>query len=486
MAKRKSKENNNVVNVDICDEMKQSYLDYSMAVIVSRALPDLKDGLKPVHRRILFMSRYTNTFTKCARTVGDVLGRLHPHSDSSVYDALVRLAQPFKMYVPLIEGHGNFGSVQGCSQASMRYTESKLGLYTHTLYFGDRMDGVSWRNNYDDSIEEPTFLPCIFPMMLVNGAAGMAVGMATNIPPHNILEVLDTYIAYIGKKLTINNIRKYLPGPDTCTPASIIDSGGIDRAYTTGKGSYSVASTFIIEDASYGRHNIVFTSILPDKNTSAVVEKIANLVKVGKLEGISDLADESSMAGIRIVVTTKKGVNPKDLVTTLFSMNIMYDRYGMSMLALNNGVPKIYNIMDLFSDFHKHNLEMHTKIFTTKIDKFHHRLKLLDGLNTVITKYEEAIKIITSAKSKTDAMDKIKKKYKLDNDQAEYILSSKLYSFVSKGNAIAEEVNGIKGELKTLEANLKDIDGYLIGELKKLKVTFKSFKRRSNITVLNK
>lgn len=667
MAKRKVKEDMSVVNIDICDEMKKSYLDYSMAVIVGRAIPDLKDGLKPVHRRILFMSRYTDKFTKSARVVGDTLSNLHPHSDSSVYEALVRLAQPFKMYIPTVEGHGNFGSIQGDSAASMRYciigesevntslgtkpikeiydifdngnnseeiiipkgelkvksmngqyndatrifscgkhdiikisltngltlegtpnhpvltlddnlhyrwvlledikcgmeillekneseenhsnninyhikhnlsvelldfiedfntnynissienvehleekknvytfrvdsdchsyisnriishnTEYRMGRHSHILYFGDRMDGIDWKNNYDDSIQEPTFLPCIFPMILVNGSSGMAVGMATNIPPHNILEVLDTYIAYIQKKLNLNNIRKYLPGPDTCIPASIIDSGGIDRAYTTGKGSYSVASNFTIEEASYGRHNIIFTSVLPDKNTAGVVEKIARLVKDGKLDGISDIADESSMAGIRIVVTTKKGVSPKDLVTTLFGMNICYDRYGMSMLAIYNGVPKIYNIMDLFRDFHTHNTEMHTKIFTTKIDKFKHRLKLLAGLDTVIKKYEEAIKIITSAKSKLEAMEKIKKKYKLDDDQAEYILSSKLYSFVSKGNAIAEEVRGIQGDLKILEDNMKDIDAYLIGELKKLKVTFKSFKRRSNITVIKK
>lgn len=486
MAKRKVKENNSIINVDICDEMKQSYLDYSMSVIVSRALPDLKDGLKPVHRRIIYACRAVDKYTKCARTVGEVLSAYHPHGDVSVYNTLVRLSQPFKMYIPLIDGHGNFGSLQGDSAAAYRYTEHKYGIHNNTLYFGDRLDGVTWKNNYDDSKKEPTFLPAIFPIILVNAVSGMAVGMATDIPSHNILEVLDTYIAYIQKKLNNNNIRKFLLGPDTCIPASIIDAGGIDRAYITGKGSYSVAASFIVEEASYGRHNLVFTSIPPDKTTSGIVEKIANLVKAGKLEGISDLADESSMEGIRIVVTTKKGVNPKDLVTLLFSMNILYDRYKMSLLMLDNGVPKVMGIMDIMQSFHKHNLEMHTKIFTTKIDKFHHRLKLLDGLNTVITKYEEAIKIITSAKSKTDAMDKIKKKYKLDDDQADYILSSKLYSFVSKGDAIAEEVNGIKGELKTLEANLKDIDGYLIGELKKLKVTFKSFKRRSNITVLNK
>lgn len=365
-------------------------------------------------------------------------------------------------------------------------TESKMGPYTQDMYFGDRMDGIEWRNNYDDSIKEPVYLPCIFPMILVNGVTGMAVGMATNIPPHNILEVIDTYIAYIQKKLNNNNIRKYLPGPDTCTPAGIVDSGGIDRAYTTGKGSYSVAANFTIEETSYGRHNIIFTSVLPDKNTAGVVEKIANLVKAGKLDGISDIADESSMAGIRIVITTKKGIKPKELITTLFSMNICYDRYGMSILAINNGVPKIYGIMDLMKDFHIHNYNMHNRIFQTKIEKHKHRLKLLDGLNLVIKKYDEAIKIITSAKSKPEAMDKIKKKYKLDDDQAEYILSSKLYSFVSKGNAIADEINGINTDLKLLETNIKDIDSYLVSELKKLKVSFKSFKRRSPITILKK
>lgn len=401
----------------------------------------------------------------------------------------MRLAQDFKCYIPTITGHGNFGAIDGSKAASMRYTEVKSSPHVKELYFGDRVDGIEWTPNYDGRTEEPTFLPCLIPMILVNGSTGMAVGMATDIPPHNVLEVIDVYSAFIKKELKLSNVRKYLKGPDTCIPIDIYDAGGIDRAYETGKGSYIAVAPFHIEDASYGRKNIVFTGVTPNTYIDDLLTKLTRVYKSDKtpLTGmIADIADESDMNGIRIVVTTKKGIDPKNLVAELTANGFFYSRCNMSMLYVHKNQPMSGSIIDLLQRFYNHSVEMFTKIFVTKIEKLYKRRHIINGIETVMADYTGAIKIISMAKSKEDLDKKLKSKYKLDDIQIEQILSTRLSAFLAKGEALKLEKKEIVSKLEILEKNYSDIDTYILEELKRTKVLLKTFKRRSPIKPLKK
>ena len=339
--------NQELIPINIEDEMKRSYLDYAMSVIVSRAIPDVRDGLKPVHRRILFAMHEGGYHAgrphrKSARIVGDVIGKYHPHGDTAVYDSLVRMAQDFSLRVPLVDGQGNFGSMDGDSPAAMRYTESRLEKVAHTMLEDIDKETVSFQPNYDGSEHEPTVLPAAFPNLLVNGTGGIAVGMATNIPPHNLGEVIDACCAYIDNtEISIDELIEIIPGPDFPTGAMILGRTGINSAYHTGRGSITMRGKAHIEDLPSNRQQIVITEIPYMVNKAKLVEKIAELVNDKKIEGISDLRDESNKMGVRVVIEVKRDGMAEVILNQLYSYTMLQTNFGVIMLALDGGLPKL-------------------------------------------------------------------------------------------------------------------------------------------------
>lgn len=408
--------NQNLVPVKIEDEMKRSYLDYAMSVIVSRAIPDVRDGLKPVHRRILYSmyeSGYvaTKAHKKSARIVGDVIGKYHPHGDTAVYDSLVRMAQDFSLRAPLVDGQGNFGSMDGDAPAAMRYTESRLAKISHTLLEDIDKETVDFSPNYDGSEQEPNVIPAMFPNLLVNGAGGIAVGMATNIPPHNLGEVLDACCAYIDNNdIEIPELISKVQGPDFPTGGSILGTRGIQSTYLTGRGSIIIRAKTNIETASNGRQAIIVTEMPYMVNKARLVEKIAELVRDKKIEGISDLRDESNKDGVRVVIEIKKDAVAEVILNQLYSYTQLQTSFGVIMLALDNGMPKIMNLKEVISCFVRFREEVITRRTIYLLNKARDKAHILMGVRVAVSNIDEVVRIIRASSTPSEAKEALMSK----------------------------------------------------------------------------
>jgi len=450
----------NTINRDIVDEMKESYLNYSMSVIVARALPDVRDGLKPVHRRILFGmndlgSQWNRAYKKSARIVGDVLGKYHPHGDSSVYDALVRMAQPFSMRYELVDGQGNFGSIDGDSAAAMRYTESRMTRIGSDMLRDLDKETVSWIPNFDETLQEPTVLPTVFPALLANGSEGIAVGMATKIPPHNVTELINGLIALIDKpELTAEELMGFVSGPDFPTGAIIMGTEGIKNAYTTGRGKVIVRGRAFVETTKSGREHIIISELPYQVNKANLIEKIADLVHDKKLEGISDLRDESDKDGIRVVIETKRDSIPDVVLNQLYKHTQLQDTFGIIMLALVNGVPKVMNlpeVMNHFIDFRHVVVVRRTKFDLKQAEAKAH---ILEGLKIALDNIDEVIKIIRGSKNPAQAKEGLMDGFELSEIQAQAILDMRLQKLT--GLEIDKVVEEYKAIIQLI-AQLKNI-----------------------------
>ncbi len=412
MAEETEYKHGEIVDVDISEEMKKSYLDYAMSVIVSRAIPDVCDGLKPVHRRIIYSMyecgyEYNKPFKKCARIVGDVMGKYHPHGDSSIYEALVRMAQDFSMGVKLINGQGNFGSIDNDPPAAMRYTEARMEKITSMMIDDIDKDTVDFMPNYDGTENEPTVLPARFPNLLINGSAGIAVGMATNIPPHNLSEVINGVIAYIDNpNITIEELVEIIPAPDFPTNCLILGKGGYLQAARTGRGAVIMRGETEIEEKK-GRESIIIKSIPYQVNKAELVSKIAELVKDKKIEGISDLRDESSKEGIRIVVELKKDAMSDVILNQLYSYTQLQCNFSVNMLALNKGKPELLNLLDVIKLFTEFREEVVTRRTEYLLQKDRERAHILIGLRVAVDSIDEIIKLIKSSKDTTEARNEL-------------------------------------------------------------------------------
>jgi DNA gyrase subunit A len=398
-----------VLQVNLEDEMRQSYLDYAMSVIVGRALPDVRDGLKPVHRRVLFAMHelgndFNKPYKKSARVVGDVIGKYHPHGDSAVYDTIVRLAQPFSMRYMMVDGQGNFGSIDGDSAAAMRYTEVRMARIAHQMLADIDKETVNFIPNYDESEHEPTVLPARVPNLLVNGASGIAVGMATNIPPHNLGEVVSALLAMIrDPDIGIDEIMEHLPGPDFPTAAIINGAAGIDEAYRTGRGRIYLRARTHIEDDDSGRARIVVTELPYMVNKARLLEKIAELVKAKRIEGISELRDESDKDGMRMVIELKRGEVGEVVLNNLFQLTQLQTVFGINMVALVDGQPKLLDIRDMLSAFLAHRREVVTRRSLYELRKSRERAHVLEGLTVALANLDEVIALIKNSKTPADA-----------------------------------------------------------------------------------
>lgn len=422
--------NDGILEMHIEKEMQKSYLDYAMTVIVSRALPDVRDGLKPVHRRILYAADELGLSSdkphrKCARIVGDVLGKYHPHSDDAVYDALVRLAQDFSLRYPILDGQGNFGSVDGDQAAAMRYTEARMSKIGMEMLKDIGKETVDFRPNFDETLKEPVVLPSRFPNLLVNGSSGIAVGMASSIPPHNLGEIVNGTIAYIDNpEITIPELMKYVKGPDFPSGAIIVGKENIKNAFMTGRGSIKVKSKLEIEEMKGGKNRIIVNEIPYQVNKARLIEKIAELVKDKRVDGISDLRDESDKDGMRIVIEIKKDYNPNIVINNLYKHTQLQDNFSVIMLALVNGEPKILNLKEMIHYYVLHQREIITRRTQYDLRKAQERAHILEGLRIAIDNIDEVIKIIRS--SYDDAEQKLMNRFGLSEIQAKSIVDMRL------------------------------------------------------------
>ncbi len=402
-----------IIPVNLEDEMRRSYLDYAMSVIVGRALPDVRDGLKPVHRRVLFamneLGAHSNKpYYKSARIVGDVIGKYHPHGDQSVYDTLVRMAQPFSLRYLLVDGQGNFGSVDGDNAAAMRYTEARMAKLTHELMADIDKDTVDFQPNYDEKEQEPTVMPSRFPNLLVNGSAGIAVGMATNIPPHNLSEVIDATVALLDDpEIDIDGLMQYIPGPDFPTAGIINGVGGIHVAYRTGRGRVRMRARAEIEVADNGREAIVVTEIPYQVNKARLIEKIAELVKEKKLEGISELRDESDKDGMRIFIEVKRGESAEVVLNNLYAQTPMESVFGINMVALVDGRPQLLNLKQILEAFVRHRREVVTRRTIFELRKARARAHILEGLTVALANIDEMIELIKTSANPNEARERL-------------------------------------------------------------------------------
>jgi len=408
--------NEDIAPVDISEEMRRSYLDYAMSVIVSRALPDVRDGLKPVHRRIIYSMfengyDYNRPFRKSARIVGDVLGKYHPHGDIPVYEAMVRMAQPFSMRVPLVDGQGNFGSMDGDSAAAMRYTEARLAKVAHSLIDDIDKDTVDFMPNYDETLQEPTVLPASYPNLLVNGANGIAVGMATNIPPHNLGEVLDACCAYIDNpEISIDDLINIVPGPDFPTGGLILGYGGAKSAYYTGRGSVMMRAKATIEELYKDREAIIVHEIPYQVNKAALITRIAELVKEKKIEGISEIRDESDRQGVRVVIEIKRDFQADVVLNQLYKFTPLQTSFGMNMLAINNGRPMMMNLKDIIQAFVEFREEIIRRRTIFELNKARDRAHVLVGLAIAVENIDPVIELIRNAPNPQEAKDALLRK----------------------------------------------------------------------------
>jgi len=398
-----------ITPVNIEEELKGSYLDYAMSVIVGRALPDVRDGLKPVHRRVLFAMNvlgndWNKAYKKSARVVGDVIGKYHPHGDSAVYDTIVRMAQPFSLRYMLVDGQGNFGSIDGDSAAAMRYTEVRMSKIAHELLADLEKDTVDYVPNYDGTEHIPAVLPTKIPNLLVNGSSGIAVGMATNIPPHNLGEVIDGCLAYIdNEEITIDQLMEYIPGPDFPTAAMISGRKGIIDAYKTGRGKIYMRSKAEIEADKNGRETIIVTEIPYQVNKARLIEKIAELVKEKKVEGISALRDESDKDGMRIVIECKRDAVGEVVLNNLYAQTQLQTTFGINMVALDNGQPKLFNLKEMLKCFVNHRREVVTRRTIFELRKARDRAHILEGLALALANIDEIIELIRRAPTPAEA-----------------------------------------------------------------------------------
>mgnify|MGYP001532067137 FL=1 len=426
-----------IVSVNIREEMKRSYIDYAMSVIVGRALPDVRDGLKPVHRRILYamneLGMYPDKpFKKCARIVGEVLGKYHPHGDSSVYEALVRMAQDFSTRYLMVDGHGNFGSVDGDGAAAMRYTEARMHKITQSMLADIDCETVEFEPNFDGSLQEPSVLPVRLPMLLLNGVSGIAVGMATNIPPHNLCEVVDGTIALINNpKITIPELMEYIKGPDFPTAATIIGLNDIKQAYETGRGSIKMSAVAGFEEIAGGggrqaRTAIVVTEIPYQVNKAQLIEKIAELVKDQRVNGISDIRDESDREGMRIVIELKRDAKPDVVKNNLFKYTQLSTTFGVNMVALCGKQPRLMNLYEVLNEFVEHRIEIVTRRTIFFLKKAKVRAHILAGLIIALGSIDEVIELIKKSKTTDDAREGLMSRFGLDVDQSNAILEMQL------------------------------------------------------------
>ncbi len=469
-----------IMPVEISEEMRRSYLDYAMSVIVSRALPDVRDGLKPVHRRIIYSAYengydYNRPFRKSARIVGDVLGKYHPHGDSSVYDAMVRLAQPFSMRVPLIDGQGNFGSMDGDSAAAMRYTEARLAKVAHALIDDIDKDTVDFMPNYDESLQEPTVLPARYPNLLVNGTNGIAVGMATNIPPHNLGEVVDACCAYIDNpEITIEDLIKIVPGPDFPTGGLILGYSGAKSAYLTGRGSVMMRAKCTVEELHKDKEAIIVHEIPYQVNKAAMIQRIAELIKEKKVEGISEIRDESDRQGVRVVIEIKRDFQADVVLNQLYKYTPLQTSFGMNMLAIHNGRPMMMTLKDIVKAFIEFREEVIRRRTIFELNKARDRAHTLVGLAIAVENIDPVIELIRNAPNPQEAKDALLAKawpagevealvklidepdrkvengtYRLSEAQAKAILDLKLQRLTGlERDKIHEELIAIGEEIK--------------------------------------
>ena len=409
MQKTEIPEDKNIKLISMHDEMSSSYLSYAMSVIVSRALPDIRDGLKPVHRRILYAMYkggydWSKQFRKSARIVGDVIGKYHPHGDQSVYDALVRMVQDFSMSLPLVDGQGNFGSIDGDPAAAMRYTETRLSKVSQYLIDDIEKDTISFKNNYDETEKEPTVLPAQFPNLLVNGAGGIAVGMATSIPPHNLGEIINGTLALIeNKDIKIKDLMKHIPGPDFPTGGVIIGKDMIKQGYNKGRGSFKIRGEISIESLKNGRERLVITSIPYQVNKSVLNERIAQLVREKKIEGIRDIRDGSNREGIRVSIDLRSGVEPETVKRQLYKNTQIESSFGFNTLAIVDGKPETCNLKDFLSNFLSFREDVVVKKTKFDLQKAEERAHILIGLSVSVENLDKVIKIIRSSKNPEDA-----------------------------------------------------------------------------------
>ena len=452
-----------IIQNNIVDEIEKSFIDYSMSVIVSRAIPDLRDGLKPVHRRILysmFESGYLPSaqYKKCARVVGDVMGKYHPHGDSSIYEALVRMAQDFSYRYMLIDGHGNFGNMDGDGAAAYRYTESRLAKISLELLRDINKNTVNFVPNFDESLEEPEVLPSRFPNILVNGTMGIAVGMATNIPPHNLGEVIDGCVAYIDNPdIDTDGLMQYIKGPDFPTGALILGNSGIKKAYETGKGSITIRCKAEIEEEG-SKHRIVITEIPYGLNTLELKKRIGELVRDKILDGISDYHEETNLEnGIKIVITLKKDANGSVVLNNLYKHTQLQTSYGINLLMIDNGVPKTLGLKSIISKYIDFQREVIVRRTQFELDKAEKRVHILEGYKIALDNIDEVIKIIKESKADADAKAKLMSRFGLSEVQTDNILELKLRRLTGlEREKIEEELNALHIEIDRLRGILAD------------------------------
>lgn len=458
---KKTLEQTKVINIEVDNEMKRSFIAYAMAVNVSRAIPDVRDGLKPVHRRILYSMNEIGltpdkAYKKCATIVGDVLGKYHPHGDNSVYDALVRLAQNFSINLPLVDGHGNFGSVDGDPPAAYRYTEARMSKLALEMLRDIDKETVDFYPNFDDTRMQPTVLPARIPNLLVNGADGIAVGMATNIPPHNLNEVINGAIALMDNpEITIDELMEYIPAPDYPTGALLLGRAGIKQAYLTGKGSYILRSKCEIEELSTGRSRIIVSEIPYQVNKQKLIETIADMVKNKKLDGIANINDESDRQGMRIVIDIKKDANAQVVLNTLYKRTALQTSDGITMLALVDGEPKVLNLKQILEEYVKHQVNVTERKTRFDLNKTKEREHIVKGLVIALTNIDEVIEIIKKSKDRFEAAANLMANFELSDKQANAILEMRLQRLTSL------EVEKLKEELLELDNTIADLTDIL-------------------------
>jgi DNA gyrase subunit A len=518
MQKTEAPKDNNIKLISMHDEMSSSYLSYAMSVIVSRALPDVRDGLKPVHRRILYAMYkggydWSKQFRKSARIVGDVIGKYHPHGDQSVYDALVRMVQDFSMSLPLVQGQGNFGSIDGDPAAAMRYTETRLSKVSQFLIDDIEKNTVSYKSNYDETEKEPTVLPAQYPNLLVNGAGGIAVGMATSIPPHNLGEIIDGTLALIDNKdIKVKELMKHIPGPDFPTGGVIIGKDIIKQGYNNGRGSFKIRGEVASETLKNGRDRLVITSIPYQVNKSVLNERIAQLVREKKIEGIKDIRDESNREGIRVAIDLRNGVEPETIKRQLYKNTQIESSFGFNTLAIVDGKPKTCNLKDFLTNFLSFREDVVIKKTKFDLQKAEERAHILLGLSVSVENLDKIIKIIRSSKTPDDAKQSILKTkwkinktqklislvegkkskniYSLSEDQVIAILELRLQKLTALGiNEIEVEIKKLAeliAKYKKIISSKKELLKVISEELKNIKEKF-AVPRRTKIidAVLN-
>ena len=459
-----------IVPVALEEEMKSSYIDYAMSVIVSRALPDVRDGLKPVHRRVLYGMQelglaYNRSYKKSARIVGEVLGKYHPHGDSAVYDTMVRMVQEFSLRYPLVDGQGNFGSVDGDSPAAIRYTEARLARISEEMLRDLDKNTVNFAPNFDDTLQEPTVLPSYLPNLLVNGSSGIAVGMATNIPPHNLNEVIDGLTALIDNpSLTNEDLMQYVTAPDFPTGGIIFGFEGVKDAYTTGRGRVVIRAKANVETLKNDRENIIVTELPYQVNKANLIEKIADLVRAGKLTDISNIRDESDRDGLRVVIETKRDAQPAVILNQLFKHTQMQVTFGVIMLALVNGTPKVLTLNQMMQHFIDHRMDVLVRRTKYELEAAERRAHILEGYIIALDNIDEVIETIKKSNDVQAARTNLMSKFKLSEIQAKAILDMRLQRLTGL------ERKKIEDEYKETLQIIERLRGILDSESRRFKI----------------